>query len=440
MATIILGSGIIGVSTAYFLSLHPSYNPISTPIYLIEATSEPFQSASGYSGGFLAEDWFSPTSASLGELSFRLHRELADEFDGRRKWSYAKSTALSMSIDERGVGGKKQRGEDWLLEGTSRQEVATGGASDRKGKCDLLRDDGSPAWITPQEGGTLEVISSDNGCAQVEPWLLCEFLSSQSVKRGVKMILSARATGVKKDEEGRVRRVCIRKRLEGSDDLELDLDCRNILIAAGAWTPRVFETLFPESKLRIPIEPLAGYSIVVRSPRHTLAHDQAYGGAHSVFCAPGKHWKFAPEAISRTGREGQTEIYVAGLNSSTLPLPELASDLKKDDKSRQELRQVTVQLSGASKEGVDIKEDDLDVVREGLCFRPVAPGGKPILCRVKDNKLGKGVSGISDGGGLFVAAGHGPWGISLSLGTGKVMSELMLGEKTSAKIDALGMR
>jgi glycine/D-amino acid oxidase-like deaminating enzyme len=27
-------------------------------------------------------------------------------------------------------------------------------------------------------------------------------------------------------------------------------------------------------------------------------------------------------------------------------------------------------------------------------------------------------------GGVFIAAGHGPWGISLSLGTGKVMSEI----------------
>jgi glycine/D-amino acid oxidase-like deaminating enzyme len=436
MATIILGSGIIGVSTAYYLSLHPSYNPKTSPIYLIEATSEPFQSASGYSGGFLAKDWFSPATASLGELSFRLHRELADQFDGKRKWGYAKSTALSMSVDEIRVSGKKQ---DWLVEGTSRQEVAMGGVSEKE-KGGLLRDDGSPAWITPQEGGSLEVISSDDGCAQVEPWLLCDFLRGQCEERGVKMILGARATDAKKDEEGRVRELCIKKKVEGSEDAEVELGCKNVLIAAGAWTPRVFETLFPESKLRIPIEPLAGYSIVVRSPRYTLAHDEEYSGAHSVFCAPGQHWKFAPEAISRTGREGQTEIYVAGLNSSTLPLPELATDLNKNEKARKELRQVTVQLSGASKEGADINEDDLEVVREGLCFRPVAPGGKPILCMVRDDKLGKDASRGSEDGGVFVAAGHGPWGISLSLGTGKVMSELILGEKTSARIDGLGMR
>ena len=439
MATIILGSGIIGVSTAYYLSLHPSYNPKISPIYLIEATSEPFQSASGYSGGFLAKDWFSPASASLGELSFRLHKELADQFNGKRKWSYSTSTALSMSIDDTGVSGKKQRGEDWLLEGTSRSAVATAGSAERKANGEMLQDDGSPAWITPQEGGTVEIISSEDGCAQVEPWLLCQFLMDKCLERGVKMVQGARATGLKEDE-GKVEKVSIKISVEGKEDLELDLKCKNILISAGAWTPRVFETLFPDSKLKIPIEPLAGYSIVVRSPRHTLVHDEAYGGAHSVFCAPGKHWKFAPEAISRTGRDGRTEIYVAGLNSSTLPLPELATDPNKDERARKELRQVTVQLSGASKEGASVNENDLEIVREGLCFRPVAPGGKPILCRVSDVKLGKNISGMQNGGGVFVAAGHGPWGISMSLGTGKVMSQLMTGEKMSAKIDGLGMR
>ncbi len=108
MATIIVGSGVIGVSTAYYLSLHPLYDAKRTPIHLIEATSEPFQSASGYAGGFLAKDWFSSASAALGELSFKLHKELANEFNGKRNWSYAKSTALSMSLDDTGVSGRSK--------------------------------------------------------------------------------------------------------------------------------------------------------------------------------------------------------------------------------------------------------------------------------------------------------------------------------------------
>jgi glycine/D-amino acid oxidase-like deaminating enzyme len=42
-------------------------------------------------------------------------------------------------------------------------------------------------------------------------------------------------------------------------------------------------------------------------------------------------------------------------------------------------------------------------------------------------------------GGVWIASGHGPWGISLSLGTGLVVSELVEGRKPSADISNLGL-
>jgi glycine/D-amino acid oxidase-like deaminating enzyme len=52
--TIILGSGIIGLSTAYYLSESGNTHPES--IHLIDASSELFHCASGLAGGFLATD------------------------------------------------------------------------------------------------------------------------------------------------------------------------------------------------------------------------------------------------------------------------------------------------------------------------------------------------------------------------------------------------
>jgi glycine/D-amino acid oxidase-like deaminating enzyme len=40
-------------------------------------------------------------------------------------------------------------------------------------------------------------------------------------------------------------------------------------------------------------------------------------------------------------------------------------------------------------------------------------------------------------GGVFIAAGHGAWGIAQSLGTGLCLAELIEGGKTSANITAL---
>ena len=41
------------------------------------------------------------------------------------------------------------------------------------------------------------------------------------------------------------------------------------------------------------------------------------------------------------------------------------------------------------------------------------------------------------GGGVFVATGHGPWGVALSLGTGRVVAEMVLGRKTSVDVGVL---
>ena len=49
----------------------------------------------------------------------------------------------------------------------------------------------------------------------------------------------------------------------------------------------------------------------------------------------------------------------------------------------------------------------------------------------------------SPDGGVYVCAGHGPWGISLSLGTGKVLSEMLEGKgqrELSTDVRSLGMQ
>lgn len=90
--TVIIGAGIIGCATAYYLSRNQTLNSPKT-IHLVESSPELFASASGKSGGFLAGDWFESASSSLGKLSFRLHKELADEYDGFGNWGYNRSTA-----------------------------------------------------------------------------------------------------------------------------------------------------------------------------------------------------------------------------------------------------------------------------------------------------------------------------------------------------------
>ncbi len=207
------------------------------------------------------------------------------------------------------------------------------------------------------------------------------------------------------------------------------MPCTKIFIAAGAWSPRVFAALFPNSSLKLLISSLAGHSLVVRSPRWSSEHEQGGKGCHAVFTTDAAG--YSPEIFSRMGEE----IYIAGLNSSSIPLPNLATDSKIDPMSIGNLKKTAKRLLGTK-----LDAEDLEIVREGLCFRPATKKGVPIIARIPDKKLGAGMKtrgGIE--GGIFLAAGHGPWGISNSLGTGKVMAEMMMGKKTSVDISGLGL-
>ncbi|KAF2097261.1 FAD dependent oxidoreductase [Rhizodiscina lignyota] len=407
--TVIIGAGIIGCATAYYLSESQRTSPQS--IHLVEASPELFKCASGLAAGFLAADWFAPPVAALGALSFRLHKSLAEQHNGREQWGYSRSTGTSLSQSRTSGSGNRY---DWLRTGSSRAEAAA---------FHEFREGEGAAWLTKKKGDRLEVISEDDTVAQVDPLKLSQFLLEESLKRGVKLHHPVRAVTIAKDAEGNISSVKIRSEKDGT---ETDIPCSRLAITSGAWSPAVFSTLFPKSNTRIPVTSLAGHSLVLRSPRWSKEHEDK--GCHAVFSTETDG--FSPEIFSRIGGE----IYIAGLNDADLQLPKTGADAKIDPDSIQRLKVVARNMLGLP-EG---EQDDLEVLREGLCFRPVTRMGTPIISRIADSKLGDGLKTKGDGnGGVFLAAGHGPWGIALSVGTGKALSELIEGTETSADIRSL---
>ncbi|KAI1379980.1 FAD dependent oxidoreductase [Hypoxylon crocopeplum] len=403
--TVILGAGIIGTSTAYYLSKH---QPASN-IHLVEPSPELFASASGYAGGFLAKDWFSSASAELGALSFEEHRKLAEKDGGAQKWGYARSTSISLSPATK----SKKRIDVWCRDGASRAEAANGDPSAGI----------APPWLRREEDDAVEVISEEGTVAQVDPLQLSQYLLQKCIDAGVHLHHPAKAISIQTDMRNELSSICI---ADTQSSTETDIPCTNVVIAAGAWSPQVFATLFPTSKFKLPVSSLAGHSLVVKSPRWTREHEGH--GCHAVFMTsqPG----YSPEIFSRMGGH----IYIAGLNSATEPLPGLATDSKgRIAKSAiEKLRETVREVLG---------EDDLEVVREGLCFRPVTDRGTPFLSRIPDRCLGPAVSTRpAPEGGVYLAAGHGPWGISMSLGTGKVMAEMIQGRELSADVSGLALK
>lgn len=354
---------------------------------------------------------YAPPVAPLGALSFALHKDLATKHDGRDRWGYSPSTGASLTRLRSTAGGGNS--SDWLTSGSSRAEAA--------GFHEFKEGDG-PAWLTKKEGDKLQIISEGETVAQVDPLRLSKFLLGESLDRGVRLHHPAKVVGILDDADGVLSGVMIEK--DGQAD---HIACSKVVITAGAWSPQVFSTLFPSSKLKLPITSLAGHSLVVRSPRWSASHEDT--GCHAVFST--EVGGFAPEIFSRIGGE----IYVAGLNSSSIPLPKTGADAHVDAASMQKLKEVARKMLGLPKG----EEDDLEVIREGLCFRPVTGSGMPIVTRIEDGKLG-GLKTKSGGyGGVFLSAGHGPWGIAQSVGTGKVLSELIEGVQPSADVSDLGL-
>ncbi|OCH96015.1 FAD dependent oxidoreductase [Obba rivulosa] len=450
-STVILGSGIVGLSTAYYLAtLAPAASSAATPssssassktasppheIHLVDPAPRLFASASGNAAGFIAKDWFAPALAPLGALSFDLHRELAAAHDGRRRWGWAESVSYSLDRDgdedaededapdadadereESGSTSGDERESDWVVTGASRAQDASSDSarSPATVATEKFPRDG-PAWLRASPTA-LQAISDTSSTGQVSPREFCQFLLEECRRLGVRLHHPARATALLRNVDGSVRVRIEHMQTAGApgNTREAELPCTSLVLAAGCWTPQVYSTLFPNAG-RVPrITPLAGWSTPTRERTLALPTHRAKGPAHCHAIFTSDPSGFSPELFSRaTG-----ELWLGGLNSSTIPLPPLPPD------SLARLEAVGRRLIGPVR-----------VVRRALCFRPVSATGRPIVARVHEADLG---DGVKPRGGVFIATGHGPWGIALAPGTGRVVAEMVLGRRTSADVGQLG--
>ncbi|KAJ2046812.1 hypothetical protein GGH13_009279, partial [Coemansia sp. S155-1] len=108
---VIIGAGIIGVSTAYFTAkkLAEKYPVNQRPRLILLEQCEPGCSASGKSGGFLARHWSDGTDTEkLAQFSYDLHAKLAAELGGADKWGYRAVDTFCAEIDRIPVMPAKQ--------------------------------------------------------------------------------------------------------------------------------------------------------------------------------------------------------------------------------------------------------------------------------------------------------------------------------------------
>jgi glycine/D-amino acid oxidase-like deaminating enzyme len=220
------------------------------------------------------------------------------------------------------------------------------------------------------------------------------FLLEAAVSKGTRMV-QGKASSMS-SEKGRVIQICVTC-TEGSI---LTLPCDRLLIAAGPWTGPLSDSLLPT---RIPIEPYAGHSVILRPSTAT--------SPHSLFVTLYGQRSYRAEVVPRSSGD----IYISGVNDTlTLPpTPDLAIPRKTEiDKL---------------KEVADAILPSYTVVKEQLGFRPMTEHGKPYICPYPEVD------------GVFVGAGHGHFGIILGTGTGKVLSEMILGDELSVDVSQFSL-
>ena len=216
---IVCGAGVIGASTAYFLTKR------GVRVTLVERSGVAC-AASGKSGGFLALDWCDGSPLGpLARASFTLHAELARELPGEH--GYRRMDTFMLAARERGaVGGRHQIAAPGWLDG---------------------------AGVVTAALGTTETT------AQVDPARFTGALVAGAQARGAALRM------------GVVERVAI----DGSgargvvvDGATLEADA--VVLALGPWTSHVAGALLPR------VHGLKGYSVTLAAgdvPPHALFVD-----------------------------------------------------------------------------------------------------------------------------------------------------------------------
>ncbi|TRM66895.1 FAD dependent oxidoreductase [Schizophyllum amplum] len=383
---VIVGGGIVGCSTAYYIANHPSFTKGTDKITVLEASKHGIaQGASGKAGGLVAR-WAYPKE--LVNVSFEEHVRLAEEHNGKDRWGWRFVNCGSWegrgdvcAVDSGtgvGQGGKRKSLEKTL--GLNPQDAPHSRKS--KGLPDDL------LWVEEGLTDTYSPMAATGHTAQVHPYLFTTSMMDLAREKGADLILG-RATGVEQ-KAGHVTGVTF---VDNDTGDTKTLSATHVVLSAGAWSSRVLSEL-PITKTRahsVTIHPQPGVTI---APYVLFTEITLPKGARSQ--------TVTPEIYARP----DNEVYACGPGDDSA-LPATVDEVQVDEAACESVRKHVASISPALREGT--------VDKRQACFLPiVSAGGGPIVGEA---------AGIAKG--LIIATGHTCWGICNAPGTAKALSELV---------------
>lgn len=410
---IIVGAGIIGVCTAYYIVKHPKYDPEKYHITIIES-KRVAGGASGKAGGLLAL-WAFPQQ--LVPLSFQLHQELSDMYGGEQEWGYRRLTTVSLEgdlskIDENGSDNESDK-EESFKKTTNKSDSSLGSdnpprktsRATRKMKKDVLPDDLN--WINSALIQHCSSLGGEDTTAQVHPYKFTSFILKKAIedsKGSIELILGQVKEITYSMETGKATGVAyIPTSIKADVRDTIYLESDQTILSVGPWTSKIL----PDC----PISGLRAHSITI------APQEDSPVSPYAIFTEfkTGPYSYVSPEVYAR-----KDEVYVCGEGDSAVDVPETTDDVEVVNSKCDELFKLVGKFSPILKNG--------QILRRQACYLPVldVPSSSGPLI---------GETNVSN---LYLASGHSCWGINNAPGTGKILSEMLLdGEATSANISSL---
>jgi glycine/D-amino acid oxidase-like deaminating enzyme len=236
----------------------------------------------------------------------------------------------------------------------------------------------APGWLDGA-GAVTAALGSAETTAQIHPERFTRALLADAEARGARLRL------------GRVEGVAGRGVVVDGQALEGDA----VVLAMGPWTSRI------AGAPGLPrVRGLKGYSVTLAAPGVP---------AHALFLdyrtSAGRHLE--PEIVPRP----DGEVYICGM-ADPAPLPDSPEAVEVSEAACAVLATAAGRVSSALA--------GAPVTRRQACYRPVTDDGLPLIGPVPGTT------------GVFVATGHGPWGMLNAPATGKALAELIVAGRASA--------
>ncbi|KAB8290558.1 hypothetical protein EYC80_010983 [Monilinia laxa] len=377
---IVIGGGIIGVSTAYWLTQHRFYDPSIHNITILEAT-EIAGGSSGKAGGLLAS-WATPSC--LAPLSFKLHAELAEKYNGILEWGYRRVHCADITY----------RTQNKPLVSKS---------------IDITK---IPDWVDKAGIEEFTEIGRSENTAQVHPKHLTRYLLHLAEVEGVDLVIGS-ATSINYS----LGKSAVDSVSYIQDGTSKQIDATDVIIAAGPWS----STLDP----RIPVYGVRSHSIIIKPSKplspyvlFPIFDPPFFKNSTQYRDEDDMEWKNKEtiidniEVYPRPGFHfGSEEVYVCGPNDYP-PLPETTDEVQLDSNMIVGIKDAASSISLAIANG--------EFMLGQACFRP------QVRKHAEGEAIGPIVGGVPGVTGLWVATGHDEWGVQNSQGTGKILAGMVM--------------